>query len=176
MRFRFSLRWLFGALTLSAVAVAAHWNANRWWAAGFVVATLGSLVFATITALLPTRRKAFWTGFAVTGCAYFLLAFSLQWILVADDLPTGWLLYAVVNHALAADDEPFRHPIHYSWREVLRGDLGFYSTSEYLHWFAVYKIGHCLWTVVLACLAGALTERLAGGPSTARRSAPSKLE
>jgi hypothetical protein len=72
--FRFSLRGLLVAVTITAVGIAAMLSANAWWEAAAWMATLFALAIAVLlVAYRREQQRAFWLGFAVFGGTYLAL-------------------------------------------------------------------------------------------------------
>jgi hypothetical protein len=76
-RLQFSLRTLLLAFIPIGLAVAALANANYYWANAALNVTLACLGISLIASMWSRKRtRAFWSGFAVFGCGYMLLAFG----------------------------------------------------------------------------------------------------
>src|SRR5687767_13850426 len=74
---RFSLRALAGAVTLFGLACAALINASPLISSLSWTATVAGLALATVAAVLSTsRRRAFWTGFAIVGWVFTIVTVS----------------------------------------------------------------------------------------------------
>jgi hypothetical protein len=93
---RFSLRWLFVAMAIVAVASLGLVNANRWWVVG---ATVGVLLLTTAAAsrvFLYGRKAAFSFGFAATvflvRCGFFVVGMPPIFALDAEDLSGGQVI------------------------------------------------------------------------------------
>jgi len=70
---RFSLRYLFLITTLAAVACATLIFANPWWGAVCFTASVVLILASFVLAYAATdARRAFWIGFAVFGCGYWM--------------------------------------------------------------------------------------------------------
>src|SRR5687768_14670071 len=69
----FSLRWLFGAVALVSVFVAAFVYRTPLWVAIVFNMTLGILCVGTICGCLILRARPFWVSFSIVGWVHFIV-------------------------------------------------------------------------------------------------------
>lgn len=93
---RFSLRWLFAAVTVAAVGSLAFVNANRWWVIGGTVVVLLLTIAAASRVFLFGRKAAFSFGFAATvflvRCGFFVVGMPPVFALESEDLGGGQVI------------------------------------------------------------------------------------
>ncbi|MEX0641500.1 MAG: hypothetical protein WD468_02300 [Pirellulales bacterium] len=159
---RFSMKSMLAAFTFVAISCGGMLYANSFLATCFATAAFLIVMFGILAAILRAGRvRAFWTGFAVFGAGYFLLAMfgerlidpgSQSAIIVVEPnnivtaapllVTTGFLIWVEEFIALLVssgnEPRPYDH-------------LVFFLTN-----------GHAIFTVLFALLGGALGSWIAG--------------
>jgi hypothetical protein len=163
-RIQFSLRTLLLAFIPIGLAIAALVNANYYWANAALTVTLACLGASIVGWLwCPGRGRAFWSGFAIFGCGYMLLAFG-PWF--DEHVGRSLISQQILERSAGlfghqADLGP--HEVSTFWQnknfgrqaEFVSDPSYFASVGRMLHYWDYLLIGHCVFTL-LSGLAGAL--------------------
>jgi hypothetical protein len=171
---RFSIAGLMGLVVVVAVGVAALRFATELWAGILLMLTLGALGAAVLAFHERTgARRAWWRGFALFGWGYVVLAlgpWASEWI--APGLPTTIALDGLYARSHpAGEGAPARDLTRLALRDYIvavngspgpstavafspdgRVVLGAASTNPAPEPFR--QVGHCLWTLLVACVGG----------------------
>ena len=165
---KFSLATLLLLVLVAAIGCAALIHANEIWRQSMVTLVVSALLIAALAAAVD-RSRLFALGFAVAGWIYLLLVvvpvFDLR-----DDLLTDkavrWLLAAIHDEEVP-DQGVFKNPL-FSPGYVRRigpdgttwiSDVNAVNAKNTAANFA--DIGHAVWTLIVACLGGAVASFLA---------------
>jgi hypothetical protein len=152
--FRFTLRGLFGVVTLLALALAAVSKPTLFWTSAVGSLTFALLAIAIIAAALTRGpRRAFWVGFAVFGWMHLILA-TTPWFAART---SSLLLTRYCLEQLAA---PLGHGLDarmYIEDNVFKGALAEYVPgSPPDRYYKYIVIGQCLFTLLFGLAGGML--------------------
>ncbi len=169
---KFSLATLLFLVLLAAVGCAALINANETWRQSMVTLAVSAVLIATLGAAV-NRSRAFALGFAVAGWIYFVLVFVPACGLRGDlltDQAVRWL-FTTIHDEKVPDQGVFKNPL-FSSGYVRRIE----SLPDGSTWIPNFNavnvknatapftdIGHALWTLIVACLGGAVASLMARG-------------
>jgi len=154
---RFSLKYLFLITTLAALACAALIFASPWWSAICFTASVGLILASFVLAYAAIgAARAYWIGFAVLGCGYWMvlelpIAHSLsdsEWqVGTFNPLISARILdwaYRVVLPMVRAD-EPKVDPVN-------GRQIG--NWARYPHGDDFGRVGHSLFDILAASFGG----------------------
>jgi hypothetical protein len=154
---RFSIAALMGVVLFAAIALAALRRSTEIWAGVLFLATLGALGIALVGAFCRGgSERGGWIGFAVFGWLYMGAAFEPYHL--SPTLPTQYLL-----ELLASRIGGIRGPYPAFGMSGMGGGMGGSGGGGGGPRAATFfQIGHCLLTLLAACLGALLGNRLFG--------------
>ena len=141
---RFSILTLLGLVAFAAVGCAALLNANKTWASITFSASILILLTSVVAAIFSARaRRAFWVGFAVFGCCYFLLYTTVMPNRTNDFATT--IPLNILHRQFPVPENVSQIRDSFRRRQVQLREM-----ENFL------EVGHALWTLILAFFGGAI--------------------
>jgi hypothetical protein len=161
-RFQFSLRTLLLAFIPVGLAIAALVNANYLWANAVLTVTL-ALLGTSLVGWIWTLKKAraFWSGFAVFGWGYMLLAFG-PWF--SEHVSANLISHQVLetSASLFGHQAAIGQNVSTFWENKdWSRQAGFVTDQKYrasigrtMHYWDYLFVGHCLFTLISGLAGG----------------------
>jgi hypothetical protein len=154
---RFTLKYLFVAVAMLALACAGMTYRTRGWTNTVITVTLGMYAVALIAALGSSgRQRVSAFAFAFTGAGYVLFMAFDGLAAIRDSLLTNYVLGAAWTAFVPPDGQPPQSEINDIVYWVYHERTGFLGYTPWLF----FAIGHCVWSWIFAVLAGWFAGRM----------------
>jgi hypothetical protein len=163
---RFSLSKLLLAVAMVALACAAMTVRNHWWADAIVTITVLLYVVMALRAIgLRGRDRVFAIVFAIVGLSYLVLMTTDAFRTIRTSIPTKYPLGVawkwLTNPKMPVQNNPFRPTVTESEEAPLEYIVARAESSNIADGM-FFLVGHCVWSWILALLAGWFAVRMYG--------------
>jgi len=155
---RFSLSQILLAVAMVALACAAMTVRNHWWADAIVTITVLLYVITALRAIgLRGRDRIFAIVFAIVGLSYLLLMTSDAFQTIRMSIPTRYPLGVawkwLTNPKMPTQNNPFGPAVTVPKEASIEYIVASAQSSNGADGM-FFLVGHCVWSWMLALLAG----------------------